>query len=104
CLCETVLGRRRRDANDFTAPFVPLRAGDDPIAKQLILPGGFVEELAAAVLGLPGCLEQKQAVIGIGRIEAPTHRLARQGIEILVRVVAEEGKSKTAFALERPVA
>ena len=82
---------------------MPLGALDDPLAEQLIGPGVFGEALLAAVFDLAGGLEQEEAGVGVGAVDAPAFEVVRQGDVILFGVVAEERQTKTALALERAV-
>ena len=74
------------------------------VAQQMIGPGIAAEARVSFVWHSAGRLEQEQAIVRIGEIQAPALGVARQGQIILGRIVTEQRESETAFALERAVA
>src|SRR5262249_48591207 len=76
----------------------------DPFPEDLVLPGTRGEAPAAAVRRLPGGLEQEQAAVGIGRIDAAAEEIAGDRGVVLLRLVAEKRQAEAALALERTVA
>ncbi len=53
---------------------------------------------------LAGGLEEQQAGVGVGEVDAPAVEVAGEGVVVLFGVVAEQGQAEAALALEGAVA
>src|SRR5205823_6215899 len=74
------------------------RAGSargDPVEKKPILATALAEQFAALVRRGPGRLEQQQAVLGTGGVDATTIELARQTDVVPVRGVTAQRQFET---------
>src|SRR5262249_14152160 len=103
-LDESVSRGGNGESLDLAAALGPGGAVDDPFAEHAILPGITSEPPAAAVIDLPGCFEQKQAVVRVREIDAAAQEVAGQGGIGLAGVVAEQRQAESALALEGAVA
>src|SRR5205823_6368766 len=98
------LRRLDLDAIDLAALGHPGSAGRDPLAQHLILPGALGEASPAFVRDRADRFQEQQAGFGVRRIDPPAHVVARDGVDVLLRLEAEERQTETALALERAVA
>ncbi len=79
------------------------RTGGDPVVEGPVVGAVDGEDLAAGVGHLAEGLEQKQAALRHGRVDAATGDVVDDAVVVARRIVAEEGEHETVLALGRAV-